>query len=55
MLDFVIGLLSAIGSALAFGSFGVPIKCKRVLNAKVTTDFGGLPLAHTRDLPGHKK
>lgn len=30
-----IGSLAAVGSALAFGSFAVPIKCKQILDAKV--------------------
>ncbi|CAL8461758.1 g1289 [Coccomyxa elongata] len=35
MIDLAIGLATAIGSAAAFGSFGVPIKCRRILDAKV--------------------
>jgi hypothetical protein len=36
MLDaFAIGVLAAVGSALAFGSFAVPIKCRTILAAKV--------------------
>ncbi|KAK9908921.1 hypothetical protein WJX75_004710 [Coccomyxa subellipsoidea] len=35
MIDFAIGIVTAVGSAAAFGSFGVPIKCKQILDAKV--------------------
>lgn len=35
MIDLAIGVATAVGSAAAYGSFGVPIKCKRILDAKV--------------------
>ncbi|CAK0748964.1 hypothetical protein CVIRNUC_001874 [Coccomyxa viridis] len=35
MITFIYGILAGIGSAISFGSFGVPIKCKQIMDAKV--------------------
>ena len=46
MIDFAIGIVTAVGSAAAFGSFGVPIKCKQILDAKVTWWFSYIKSTH---------